>query len=598
MSGELQLFIQNLNENHFHASAWILWKPTEANQFQAVFQSGFGTGDLQQLTADWQGHDELLQQVFSTGEIRRASAANETGQDSRSSTLNLLVSAVSVDGKIVSLLELFFQDANQLEAVLQNDLLEKNLSRISQQLAAGTSSQERENDLAVYLTDLVAQTSPERLAHTVSNAIVARYGAQRCSIFSVVNQSYQLQGVSGQFEYEPRAELIHQLHQVVRTHAESLSAQRAVLSLSGESLGTLKSDFAYLIRLERVFQVPGSAKKSAALILVEYTGEHRDDARENDFLQSLPLWKLAIQACRVKIKRTVPFSKRTAFIPLGVLAVLLLLLFVKVDLTIRASGQLVPVTRYHLFAPESGLIKIEDLHLPSSGKVSSGQHLLTITNPELALQLSQLEGKIATLMEEIRSLKNRRPEQNDDARGNSIDRDLSIRLAEANTQLTGLVQEKELLQQRIRSLEIRSPHRGSLLSWDAEHQLAGRPVTRGQLLVTIGESEGEWEVLADISEDDIGPLKKAREKKEIPFTVKLDSGSNKKWSGTLSSVSPIILQQTSDEFVLPVTGKISQNVTDVLPGSRITMRISCGKYPLGYVLFRGLIDTIYKSISW
>jgi len=600
MPGELQLLIQNLNEKHLHACAWILWESAGTNEFQVVSQTGFGKGNLQQITAAWEGHDELLQQVFKTQTIRRASASSEQIQESNSATLSLLVAAVVSRGKVTGLLELFFQDPDQLEIVLQDNALEKSLSQIAEVLTTITSSKPvQQNELAVYLTELVSQTAPELLLNVISNAICARYDAGRCSLFSLANQSVRLQGISGHPDFESRSEMIRQLHEVVRNHSNSLSVQNSLLSLSRESLDQLKSESAFLIRLDQVFQVAGSTQRQSGVMLVEYFEKNRDDLLEEELLETLPLWKMAIQSSRPKLSGAGQSTKRTTFISLVVLAIICLLIFLRIDLTIRASGQVVPATRHHLFAPESGLIKIEDLHLPASGHVSSKQHLLTITNQELDLQLSQQEGKIATLTEEIRSLKNRRPERNTESSLRmTIDQDVSIRLAEAATQLAGLQKEKELLEQRIESLQILSPHRGRLLSWDAEHQLAGRPVTRGQLLLTIGDSEGEWEVLADVSGNDIGPLRKAREQKVIPFTMKLDADTNRKWAGTLTTISPIVLQQTSDEFVLPVTGRLSQEITEVLPGSRITMRISCGKSPLGYVLFRGPIDTIRNFISW
>ncbi len=600
MPGKLQLLIQDLNEKHLHACAWILWEPVGTSEFQIVSQSGFETANLQQITAAWEGHDELLQQVFTTKTIRRASANSEQIQKSNSATISLLVAAVISQDKVTSLLELFFQDPEQLEVVLQDNSLEKSLSQIAEVFSTDISSTPmQQHELADYLAELVSQTAPERLPHVISNAICARYEVGRCSLFSLADQSVRLQGISGHPDCESRSEIIRQLHEVVRNHASSLSVQNSLLSLSKESLDQLKSESAYLIWLDQVFLTTGSKQRQFAVMLVEYFEKNRDDLLEQELLETLPLWKIAIQSSRPKLSGAGQSSKRTTFMSLIVLAIICLLVFLRVDLTIRASGQVVPATRHHLFAPESGLIKIEDLHLPASGEVSAKQHLLTITNQELTLQLSQQEGKIATLTEEIRSLKNRRPERiSERSPRMTIDQDVSIRLAQISTQLAGLQKEKKLLEQRIESLKILSPHRGTLLSWDAEHQLAGRPVTRGQLLLTIGDSEGEWEVLADVAENDLGPLNSARAQKVIPFTMKLDADSNRKWEGTLTTISPIVLQQTSDEFVLPVTGRLSRKITGVLPGSRITMRISCGKHPLGYVLFRGPIDTIRNFISW
>ena len=243
MSGKLQLLIQNLNEKNLHACAWILWEPIGTNEFHVVSQSGFETANLQQITAAWEGHDELLQQVYSTKTIRRASANSEQIQDSNSATLSLLVAAVISQDKVTSLLELFFQDPDQPEVVLQNNFLEKSLSKIAKVFSTDISSTPmQQNELAVYLTELVSQTAPDRLPHVISNAICSRYEAGRCSLFSLVDQSVRLQGISGHPDYESRSKIIRQLYDVVRKHSDSLSLHHSILPLSKESLDQLKSD--------------------------------------------------------------------------------------------------------------------------------------------------------------------------------------------------------------------------------------------------------------------------------------------------------------------------------------------------------------------
>lgn len=604
MPDAVQEIIQNLNERQLHASAWILWRPVGPGEFQIISQFGFGSGNLQQLTAEWEGHDELLQQVLATKTDRRASANSQQIQDTETEPLNLIATPVISKTNVIAILELFFQTSAQLDAAIQGEALKMSLCDIAKMLETKSDSEsENQLQLAEYLHQIISETESEQLPHVIANAICAKYEVGRCSLFSICDKSVRLQGVSGHPDYESRSEIIRNLHEVVSSHASSATEQSPNSKLTDEELLLLKSQAAWLIRLGKVFHGCGLSQPAEGLMLLEYFEQPQSAVvsirPSEELLETLPLWKLGLQSSRLKNPGGQHSKKQIVFLSTIITAVVCLLFFLPVELTIRAPGQVVPVTRHHLFAPESGVINTEDLHLPETGKVLANQHLVTITNQELILLRSQLDGKIATIAEEIRSLKNRRPERDTEREQRLLlDQDLSIRLAEAQIELKGLQQEKNHLQHRIQSLQIRSPHPGQLLSWDAEHQLAGRPVSRGQLLLTVGDNKGEWEVLADVPQNNMGPLKKISQSKSIPFTITLDTNAKRKWEGKLTRISSIVLQQNSDEFVLPVTGRLSRKMDDVLPGSRVTMRISCGNYPLGYVLFRGPIETIRSYMVW
>ena len=67
------------------------------------------------------------------------------------------------------------------------------------------------------------------------------------------------------------------------------------------------------------------------------------------------------------------------------------------------------------------------------------------------------------------------------------------------------------MRQQLAELEVHSPLAGVVITWDAERQLAGRPVKRGDSLLTVADLSGPWELLLDVPDGRAGPILAARQ---------------------------------------------------------------------------------------
>ena len=66
---------------------------------------------------------------------------------------------------------------------------------------------------------------------------------------------------------------------------------------------------------------------------------------------------------------------------------------------------------------------------------------------------------------------------------------------------------------------MRSPIAGQILTWDVEQLLASRPVQRGQMLLSVGDSSGPWELELRVDDDRIGHVLEVRHNKAEPVDV-------------------------------------------------------------------------------
>jgi hypothetical protein len=162
-----------------------------------------------------------------------------------------------------------------------------------------------------------------------------------------------------------------------------------------------------------------------------------------------------------------------------------------------------------------------------------------------------------------------------------------------------LGRQRELIEQQLAALTLRSPIRGKVLTWDLATQLAARPVERGQALLTIGDTEGPWVVEMRIADKDFGHVRRARRRLrpglDVEFLLAADPGHS--YRGTIRDVAQVA--QADDQLVSSVFVTIAtdrQQFANVHAGTTAIPRIHCGRQALGYVWLHDLLDAIRTRV--
>ncbi|QDU54367.1 efflux RND transporter periplasmic adaptor subunit [Aeoliella mucimassa] len=261
-------------------------------------------------------------------------------------------------------------------------------------------------------------------------------------------------------------------------------------------------------------------------------------------------------------------------------------------MTVDVRGRLVPTERQEVFAPRSGLVdRLDALHGES---VTAGQVLVALRDPELAIEIERLAGERQQLARQLESVRATRTTADVRQRDPLELYRLSAEEEELKTKLENLTAEQTLLEQQAKSLVVTSPLTGQITTWQVEERLAlGRPVERGQVLVSVANTAGDWQLELDLPDERLDLLRTAD---DWPLQVeyRLGSDSSALHHATVTRIADRVEHRQQPTGGEAATVTIEATPTDELPaelreaalrpGGTLRARIVVGKRSLGYVL--------------
>ncbi|MDA1231033.1 MAG: hypothetical protein O2856_09685 [Planctomycetota bacterium] len=293
----------------------------------------------------------------------------------------------------------------------------------------------------------------------------------------------------------------------------------------------------------------------------------------------------------------------------------LLLTFVPADFEVEVSGQLFPVERYRVFAPDHGIV--EDLAVNADETVNSGEFLLRLQNAEQDLERSRLLGEIDFASSRLQAIRATRS-LNGSIPGSENNRsaDLSSEEQQLEQKLASLREEQLLVDQQMNSLSRHSPIAGVVYQRRLKERLESRPVQRGQLLMEIVNSNAEWQLELQMPENVVGYVRNSADVRHTDQSQSAGLASEKSQVGHavrfwLNSQPSISFQTTTDSLeqsahideqrltCLATAPCRGLNTEQLRPGQSVTARIHCGRRSLGFVLFREVIEYLQKKrFAW
>ena len=439
----------------------------------------------------------------------------------------------------------------------------------------------------------------------------------RVSVLVRRGRSFSLKSVSGVERVEPRSTATRSLESLARLVVRQ---GRSVWRAATESLHDTEAD----ARLEETLQrhirdsgatgvgiVPVFARRdeqdrspaSAVIVLEQFrplddlaTWQSRGEslanrsgltlraALERSHIPWLGLWQ---RLPRLWLR---PVTLLILTLIAGVVAALV---FIPAEFTVTGPAQLWPAQRREVFASTSGII--DQILVAHGDDVALNQPLLVLRDPELEADTPRITGEIATVNERLKGVQAARL-----AGGNTPDavsraRQLTADEEELKERLRTLELQRQLIDERRAGLTLRSPIAGRVLTWDIAQHLSGRPVERGQSLLTIGETAGPWIVEVLVADKDAGPLLQARTasspKLDVEFLLPAEPGQTYRgWVQDVSLSSDI--DDNAKSHVRVVVAVDRSQMPQPRPGATALPRIRCGPRSLGYVWLHDLIDAI------
>jgi multidrug efflux pump subunit AcrA (membrane-fusion protein) len=286
--------------------------------------------------------------------------------------------------------------------------------------------------------------------------------------------------------------------------------------------------------------------------------------------------------------------RRVAMVAAGVLALTAALILIPADFTITARGELQPQRVHEVFAQADGLIV--DLTAEHGKKVQQKDLLARLRSPQMDLTFKQVLGELETTRKRLTSVESERlriPRDTDEQR-RQYDQ-LTAQATELGEMIRNLEEQRKILLEKQEELEVRSPMRGEVLTWNVRKSLDARPVRRGQILMTIGDLSGPWQLELRIRDRDASHLLTAQEKMGDALDVRyyFNSDPSRILHGTIRRVA---LRTETPEGQEPSLAAIVELSPEARPqftaGATVSASIACGRRSLGYVWLHDLFDAV------
>lgn len=308
----------------------------------------------------------------------------------------------------------------------------------------------------------------------------------------------------------------------------------------------------------------------------------------------------------MKAAGNVVHSKRVPWLMAGVFALVGFLVagsLIQVDHHVIATGSVEPLQRRQVFAAVDGIIT--DVLVKDGQQVEKGQPLFQLENADLESRGENLSGQLQTKSRQLASLRSvRLTEQGDALKAGRMaleERQLESELANLRAQL-------DVVRRQQDELVVTSPLSGSVVGWQLAQRLSDRPVSRGNLLASVVDAEGDWTLKLQVPDADMGAVLDALEvQTDLPIRFAVATEPQRSYSASLVELATAARLSESGQQVVDLTATVTPTPaetsgldtfrpTDVRVDADVTARIACGRRCLLASWFSDVIDFTHRNV--
>lgn len=447
-------------------------------------------------------------------------------------------------------------------------------------------------ELVALSSRLLEATQTSEIQFEIVNSAIDILEVDRVSLLESNDKRLQVVAVSGVNSLNQHSESI----QLIQEYAEK--GIKAGLPVR------LQHDDA--VALVTVMEIPERSETSSGtenrvrriLVLEEFEGAKAKTELDERASSLMALATSAFQrgeeSHSIGVVPKVLSNNRFKWILGCVIAVLLILCLVPAKLKVRAEGQIRPQSERGLFAPTDGeIVQIKAQH---NQQVNFGDVLVVMESPDLEFKLAELRGQQQATAEKIRAIEAQYAKGNDSTNRNpekTFQDSTSIK--ELEILQTSQLKRLAILEDQKKSLAIRSPVTGRVVTWQLNDLLQGRQIKRGQRLLNIAVEKDGWLAEIQIRDYRMGHvLEQMESNAQLPTECMLVSSPDQRYSGKITSVAGTTSLNTEGMLVVNAIAQYDfAPDSELRSGAKVIATIDCGRRPLGYVY----LYEFYHSIS-
>jgi len=286
----------------------------------------------------------------------------------------------------------------------------------------------------------------------------------------------------------------------------------------------------------------------------------------------------------------------------AIVVALICLFFIPAEIRIRAHGELMPTIRREVFAPRDAVIT--NVLVEHGQWVESGQPLIELRSTDLELEVQLVEGELHQARKRLSVTQSERLQLSPgDADARNRQRRLTADEEQYQQQVISLESRQEILRKHLQQLVVTAPIAGQVLTWNAQERLATRPVQRGEALLSVADTSGDWQAELQVPGRHAGrlvnltnnkPASSDADANDILIASSMAPGT---WiEGKIDRISSRAEDDATGNVYLPVTVRFSDdnasNAVPFVPGATVVARIGCGRGSLAESLFFELADAV------
>jgi hypothetical protein len=155
------------------------------------------------------------------------------------------------------------------------------------------------------------------------------------------------------------------------------------------------------------------------------------------------------------------------------------------------------------------------------------------------------------------------------------------------------------LHKKKKQLIVTSPIDGQITTWQVREMLMHRPVTRGQIVMSVVEPRGDWELELQMPENRLGFINEAQATigPDLPVEYITATNPGATHKGVIKEVHRSAEVRGEEGNTVLIRVAIDKNdVPDRRPGSSVTAQVYCGRTSIGYDWFHDLVSWVQAKV--
>jgi hypothetical protein len=611
-----------------------IWTVTETGQLSLEYQINLRETRLAESEENQVKHGRLLRKIITSGksELMAPHSGGGSAEDGANPTdLLLVLGPLKTANETAGVMEIFQRPGNSVQVQrgylkfveqmceLASDYLK------SRKLQHFTDRQALWAQLEQFTRLVHKGLEPQETAFTIANEGRRLIECDRVSVAVTRGRNTKIEAVSGQDTFDKRSNTIMLLTRLAKavvatgetvwyTGDTSMMAPQVEEAVQ-DYVDEVHSKAVAIVPLKEphdkndpmaqpkvlgaliIEQIEDSRPRDGLMQRIEVVSEHSalalTNVLEHNDLFLMPVWRAIGKSRWLVEARQLPWTI-SAGIALLVIALILAIWPANFELT--ADGKLQPVVRRQIFADVDGrVVKVLVKH---GEAVKKGQPLAQMENSDLERQITDAYGKLAEAEEELGGLRERiaHPGRNEDLRSY----ELEGRAGSLTATVKSTEEQIRLLEEQREHLTVKSPVDGEVATWNVEDVLMRRPVQIGQMLLTVIEPQGDWELELQMPESDIGYVAEALADPsigpELPVDYILKSNPGVTLQGKVTEVHQSAEVRGEDGNTVLMRVAINKNDIPLRrDGSEVTAQVYCGRSSIGHVWFHDLVAFFQKT---